>query len=427
MLADLPVASWVLDRRTRRFLDVNDAAVELYGFSRDDFARMTLADIWPTDEVDGLLGMLDRAGSTVRSSGPWQHRHQDGHPLDVLISARRVDRDGRSTVVIVAEDATTQRREEARLRASEERLRLALAAGQMGTWEWRPFDDWIVWEGPPGGPPGADTWRGKLVDFLHLVHPDDQEGVTRALNQSVVGRTDLAVEFRVVAPGGATRWIMAFGRVIPDEQGAPALMIGLAVDLTDRKGLEDRVVRSERLGMLGQLAAGISHDLNQSLALIGGYGDLAEQALTLPAPDLASLVDYVGIICKAASDASEAVHRLLTFARGHEPVQPQPVDVANLLRDVARLTAPRWRDLPEAEGRPVSLEIEIVDPTPALTVVGWPASLREALTNLIFNAVDALPNGGTIRLTGRRQHDAVVVEVADNGIGMPLEVRPRIF
>jgi len=66
MLADLPVASWVLDRRTRRFLDVNDAAVELYGFSRDDFARMTLADIWPTDEVDGLLGMLDRAGSTVR-------------------------------------------------------------------------------------------------------------------------------------------------------------------------------------------------------------------------------------------------------------------------------------------------------------------------------------------------------------------------
>ena len=309
MLADLPIASWVLDRRTRRFLDVNDATVELYGFSRDDFAWMTLSEIWPGDEQECVLVALDQADSVVRSSGPWQHRHRDGHPLDVLISARRVDRNGRPTVVIVAEDVTAQRREEARLRASEERLRLALAAGQMGTWEWRPLDDSIVWAGPPGSAPGADAWRGKLVDFLQLVHPDDQERVARALSRSVVEQSDLTVELRVVAAGGATRWIMAFGRLIPDEQGAPALMIGLGIDLTDRKGLE----------------------------------------------------------------------------------------------------------------------FEIVAPDAALMVMGWPASLKEALTNLIFNAVDALPDGGTIRLTARRQHDAVVVEVADDGVGVPLDLRPRIF
>jgi CheY-like chemotaxis protein len=100
------------------------------------------------------------------------------------------------------------------------------------------------------------------------------------------------------------------------------------------------------------------------------------------------------------------------------------VDVAELLHDAARLTAPRWRDAPQVEGRPIKLSVEA---DADLAVTGSPPALREAITNLIFNAVDALPRGGSIRLTACRQSDRVVIEVRDTGAGIPAEVLPRIF
>jgi PAS domain S-box-containing protein len=302
MLADVPLATWVLDRDTLAFHTVNDAALAQYGLERDEIVGLATTDIWPGDGLRRVLDMLDEPGSLVQSSGPWRHRHRRGHLIDVLVSARSAEWEGNSVVVIVAEDVTAQRLEDARLRTSEQRLHL-----------------------------------------------------------------------------------------------------------------------------LGQLAAGVAHDLNQSLALISGYGELALQALTHCAPDVASLDEYVSIMRQAATDSGETVRRLLTFARGNEAGQAQVVDVAGLLREVAALTAPRWRNLPEAEGRPIRLELDIDGSDDAMTVMGWPASLREALTNLIFNAVDALPRGGTIRLAGRHRVDGIEIEVADDGIGMTTEVRERIF
>jgi CheY-like chemotaxis protein len=91
---------------------------------------------------------------------------------------------------------------------------------------------------------------------------------------------------------------------------------------------------------------------------------------------------------------------------------------------VAQRTAPQWRGAAQAEGRPIGLKVETAGDT---AIMGWPAGLREALTNLIFNAVDALPQGGTIRLTARRRGEQVAVEVADSGVGMSPEVQARIF
>jgi CheY-like chemotaxis protein/anti-sigma regulatory factor (Ser/Thr protein kinase) len=95
-----------------------------------------------------------------------------------------------------------------------------------------------------------------------------------------------------------------------------------------------------------------------------------------------------------------------------------------LLHEVADLTAPAWRDSPQAEGRPIRLSVEAEE---GLVIAGWPASLREALTNLVFNAVDALPQGGTIRLAARRSTDRIAVEVEDSGVGMSPEVQERAF
>jgi CheY-like chemotaxis protein len=130
------------------------------------------------------------------------------------------------------------------------------------------------------------------------------------------------------------------------------------------------------------------------------------------------------ITARAAIEGGVALKGLLSFARVRQLRGSEIVDIGELLRDAARLTAPRWRDAAQAEGRPISLFVEA---EPGCAVEGSPASLREALTNLIFNAVDALPSGGTIRLRSECMLDTVVVEVMDSGVGIPPDIQLRVF
>jgi signal transduction histidine kinase len=195
------------------------------------------------------------------------------------------------------------------------------------------------------------------------------------------------------------------------------------------------LAQTEKLRALGQMASGVAHDLNQSLALIAGYCDLAMARLDDPSGGGEGsrpqgqrrepwLRETLGIVAQAAMNGGRTVNGLLTFARSHPEGDPEPIALAGLLDEVARLTSPRWRDVAQAEGRPIGLEVEAAE---GLKLLGWPASLRAALTNLVFNAVDALPSGGTIRLEARRRGHEAVVEVSDTGVGMAPEVQARIF
>jgi CheY-like chemotaxis protein len=133
----------------------------------------------------------------------------------------------------------------------------------------------------------------------------------------------------------------------------------------------------------------------------------------------------VEITARAAIEGGEALRGLLSFVRTQELLsEVERVDVPRMLHDVGRLTAPRWRDAPQAEGRPIEL---IVEAEPDCAIDGSPSALREAITNLIFNAVDALPHGGAIHLEAREHDNRIVIEVRDTGTGMPPEVQARIF
>jgi CheY-like chemotaxis protein len=173
------------------------------------------------------------------------------------------------------------------------------------------------------------------------------------------------------------------------------------------------------------MASGIAHDLNQSLTLITGYSEMAHQELKQRIPDISRVREMVEITARAALEGGEALRGLLSFARtdGLTP-DTERVDAGDLLQDVARLTAPRWRDASQAEGRPITLEVTA---EPTCVVSGSPAALREAITNLIFNAVDALPKGGAIHLVACLTRDQVIVEVSDTGSGIPEEVQLHVF
>ena len=304
--------------------------------------------------------------------------------------------------------------------------------------------DAIVWEADPqtlaltfvseyaetmlGYP--VDRWLDEPQFWDGLIHPDDRDTVT-ALRRRILAGQGHELEYRVIAADGRALWVRDVVHVVRDEEGQPRRLRGVMVDISDRVEAEERLrtaeqnaIQSEKLRALGQMATGIAHDLNQSLALVAGYSELARRDMEKRPPDLDGLREALAVVAQAAHDGGETLRRLLAFSRNRVEGVAERVDMAALLREVARLTAPGWRDAPEAEGRHISLHVEASGDT---TIQGWPSGLREAMTNLVFNAVDALPEGGTIRLSARREGDEVVVECADSGIGMTPEVQARVF
>jgi nitrogen-specific signal transduction histidine kinase/CheY-like chemotaxis protein len=201
-----------------------------------------------------------------------------------------------------------------------------------------------------------------------------------------------------------------------------------ATDIRERKGARAGVhslAHGERLRALGEMASGIAHDLNQSLALITGYSEIAYQELNQSVPDISRVREMVEITARAALEGGEALRGLLSFVSTQElTLEAERVDAGAVLQEAARLTAPRWRDASQAEGRPIELGVDV---EPGCALNGSPAALREAITNLIFNAVDALPSGGTIQLTASAEGDQVILEVRDSGTGIPDDVQSRVF
>jgi two-component system, cell cycle sensor histidine kinase and response regulator CckA len=260
---------------------------------------------------------------------------------------------------------------------------------------------------------------------VELVDPDDRDAWSECVSRAIAGSPVGPWEARLVRTDGSTLLAEAFALPLVYEDQPATLTI--LQDVTARKAAEvDRelFLRGERLRSLGQLASGVAHDLNQSLGLVVGYGELAAAALGQPEPDLALVRDQLRVLLRAAQDGGETVKRLLAFARGRAGTRVEHVELESVLRDVAQLTEPRWRDVAEAEGRRINVHVE-TDGRPI--VQGDAAALREALTNLVFNALDALPEGGTITLRAVEQRSAVLLEVVDTGHGMSPEVSARVF
>lgn len=189
------------------------------------------------------------------------------------------------------------------------------------------------------------------------------------------------------------------------------------------------LLQQERLRALGQMASGVAHDINNAISPVALYTEaLLEQELALSE----RVRNYLVTIRRAIEDVSLTVDRMREFYRPQDShATLTPVDLNNLVRHVIDLTRARWRDQPQQRGIAIELRTELSEQSVKTT--GAENEIRDALTNLIFNAVDAMPNGGTLILrthrlrTGRGDNskfdDQAVVEVIDTGVGMDEKTR----
>ena len=194
----------------------------------------------------------------------------------------------------------------------------------------------------------------------------------------------------------------------------------------DLRQSQHAVLQQERLRALGQMASGIAHDINNAISPVSLY----TESLLEREPNLSPRArDYLSTIQQAIEDVARTVSRMREFYREREAqLTLERVALNRAIRQVAELTRPRWSDLPQQRGLMIDLKMQLEESLP--DVMGAENEIRDALTNLVFNAVDAMPSGGTLWMRSLRQRregadDRVSIEVSDTGVGMDEETRRR--
>jgi signal transduction histidine kinase len=190
--------------------------------------------------------------------------------------------------------------------------------------------------------------------------------------------------------------------------------------LAQLKEAQERMVQQERLHALGRMASGIAHDFNNALAPIVGFSEL----LLKPSPTIQKKSrEYLQLIHTAATDGAEVVRRLREFYRYRDEHDVfTPVSINELVRQVAAMTKPRWRDQALARGAHINFLTELKRVPP---VAGCEPELRELLINLIFNAIDAIEEDGTITCRTFSENGSVILQLSDTGVGMTEDTRLR--
>ncbi|MDQ3117362.1 MAG: response regulator [Verrucomicrobiota bacterium] len=197
----------------------------------------------------------------------------------------------------------------------------------------------------------------------------------------------------------------------------------LAQALEDLQTAQRQMVQQERLSAFAEMAGGVVHDFSNALMTVIGYSDtlIREEGRVLD--DKTTAREYLEIINRAGRDAAEVVSRLRDFYRPRDTADLFVAVDLNLIAEQAVLsTQPKWKKSLLANETAITVVTEL---QPVSAVVGNPSELREILTNLIFNAVDAMPHGGKITVRTRMANREAIIEVADNGSGMTPDVRNR--
>jgi signal transduction histidine kinase/ActR/RegA family two-component response regulator len=185
----------------------------------------------------------------------------------------------------------------------------------------------------------------------------------------------------------------------------------------DLKTSQAVAVRNETLRAIGQLSSGVAHHLNNLFAVILGRTELLQRKVGDP-----EILRALEIVRQAGQDGAEVVRRVQRFSRVEALAQPVAVDLNQIAADVVELTRPRWYDEAQLQGVRIEVGVDGGSVPPAL---GDPAPLREALMNLVLNAIDAMPRGGRIIIKSWFDGDRVCCAVTDGGVGMPEAVRRR--
>jgi signal transduction histidine kinase len=231
------------------------------------------------------------------------------------------------------------------------------------------------------------------------------------MHMAVEERSDYYEEFRVVWPDASVHHLLGVGKVFTDDAGRPKRMVGVNVDVTQSKLSEEALRKSEKLAATGRLAATVAHEINNPLEAVMNLLYLLQNDRTLSA----RAHEYLSQAEQELSRVAHLTRQTLGFYR--DSVAPTTIDLADEVRQVMRLYERRA----QSKGIKVDVNLE------GAVFHGFPGEVKQVVSNLLTNAIDAAPMQGVVSVSTRRIKEMAVLRVEDNGPGIPEVIHDRLF
>jgi PAS domain S-box-containing protein len=350
------------------------------------------------------------------------------------------DQGNPAQMVGICVDITDRKLAEEALKISEAKLTEAQRMAHIGSWQWDMIANTVEWSKEMYRlfDIAPDDFDGKPDTLLKVIHPDDLASFTHNMNSNLSGGNSPSLEYRVIHKDGSIHHMFGEGRIEVDDTGRPVRSVGTVQDISDRKQsdeerrlLEEKLQRSEKMEALGTLAGGVAHDLNNVLGIVVGYAEMLLDGIEESSPIRSDVMR----IMDGGERAAAIVQDLLTLAR--RGVQTKKV--VNLNTAILEC-----QKTPEFEkifsfNRRIRLKTKLE--ADLLNIMGSPVHLGKTVINLVSNAVEAMPEGGLVTITTSSQYlempiygydevregDYVVLSVSDEGEGVAANDIKRIF
>jgi two-component system cell cycle sensor histidine kinase/response regulator CckA len=418
-----PLPMWVFDLDTLAFLAVNDAAIDKYGYSADEFAAMTILDLHVPEDVPGIEASLTGDKARIPANGlVVKHLKKDGSTIWAEIVSRVVTLSGREAKLALSNDITERKTTEDRVREQAALLDLASDAilvqdlsGKVRFWN-KGAERLFGWS--------AEHAIGNEMTALF---PKQDKPALAAAEQELLERGEWTGELRKHTQSGqevmvSTRWTL-----LRNERGEPCSVLIIDTDITEKKKLEAQFLRAQRMEGIGTLATGMAHDLNNILAPIlmsAGY-----LRWDIPPDEREKAIGRIELSVKRGA---EIIQQVLTFGRGidGERVAVKPAELVAEIAEIVSQTFPK------------NIALNVASQPGLWLLMGDRTQIHQVLLNLCVNARDAMPKGGNLTLhvnmvtlsepmaalpTPAQPGPYIVFEVADTGCGISPADRERIF
>lgn len=369
------------------WIEFNDAFCEMLGYAREDFTKLTWADITHPDDIEYSKVQINRLLSDEADGYSIEKRyiHRNGSIVYAQLSTNVVrEADGSvNRFVSLIQDITERKLAEESLRKNEEHFRLYFELGLVGMSITSVEKGWVEFNDTLCDMFGYTREEFAKRTWEDLTHPDDIEYSRLHLSRLISGETDgHSIQKRYIHSDGSTLYAQISTTAVRKADGSVDYFISLIQDITERKQLEEQKIRQERLAAVGQLAAGIAHDFNNAMAVITLDSDMLLRSSDIMEKAKIKLER----IQQQAVHSSRLVQQILDFSSSSVR-EAQQLDLRVLLNEVFKFVE---RTIPER------IQIQFTDSKGDFIVNADPTQVQQVITNLAVNARDAIPSAGFV-------------------------------
>jgi len=394
---------------------VNPAGAQLFGST---VAEMTGRNLWQL--------FPDLVGTELEVN--FKNAVREREPVHFEMFYPRLNRwhtvsgyPGLLGLTVIFQDISEARQIREALRNSERRLQFAQVSARLGSWEWNVKTNELWWAD------GIWLLHGRSIgsveptfeNWMSFIHAEDRDAVQRTLQDALAGKGDYETEYRTTFPDGSVHWIGARGRAIFDEAGQPERMLGIGMDITNNKLAEDALRKSEKLAAAGRLAATIAHEINNPLEAVTNLLYL----LRLNDKWDDSARSYVAQAEHELARIAHVARQTLGFYR--DTTSPHLMNLPKIVNEVLSLYLPR------IQAKHISRSREFDE---TVQITGLAGEIRQVISNLVANAIDALPVQGALRIRVHHSKELTnsgrpggKIVIADTGSGISPAHRKKLF